>query len=61
MDEEEKPAKKENYQIGQDLSEMSVEELRDTVNLLNTEIERLEEAAASKSAHLSAAEALFKS
>jgi len=61
MEEEEKQPKTDIYQMGQDLSDMSVEELRYTVELLNLEIERLEEAAASKSAHMTAAEALFKS
>lgn len=49
-----------SYEIGQILDELSVEEITEVVELLKQEIERLETAKASKSAHLSAAEALFK-
>lgn len=59
MDNEE--AKKPlQYKIGQDLSELSVEELNETIHELKQEIIRLEETASQKSSHLSAAEALFK-
>ncbi|MDJ0613591.1 MAG: DUF1192 domain-containing protein [Rhizobiaceae bacterium] len=59
MDEEE--AKKPlQFLIGQDLSDLSVEEINETIHELKQEITRLEEAANQKSSHLSAAEALFK-
>lgn len=61
MEDEENPSKPVTFELGQDISDMSVDELRETADLLRTEIARLEDAAASKSAHLSAAEALFKS
>lgn len=60
MEDQEKPEKTETFQLGQDLSEMSVSELRETAETLRLEILRLEEAASSKSEHLNAAEALFK-
>jgi len=47
------------YAIGQNLDEMSVEELDRTVEILKTEIKRLEEIRNAKSSHISAAEALF--
>ncbi len=53
--------KKRSFQIGQDLSELSVDEIKETITELEEEIVRLQDAAGSKSAHLSAAEALFKS
>lgn len=59
-DEENGKSAKTAYQIGQTLDEMSVEELEKTIKLLNQEIERLETIKAGKSAHLSAAEALFQ-
>lgn len=60
MDTEEDISKKHaGYQIGQELADLSVEELDELVGLLTGEIERLREARSAKSAHLSAAEALF--
>lgn len=62
MDLEEEAAKKKaSYEIGMDLSEMSVEEIHETISMLQEEIARLQETATAKSDHLSAAEALFKS
>lgn len=49
-----------SYTLGQALDELSVEEITEIAELLKQEIERLEDAKKSKSAHLSAAEALFK-
>jgi len=60
MDEEEKP-KHAGYQIGADISELSVDELIEIIGELKKEIARLEHAANNKSDHLSAASALFKS
>jgi len=59
-DENEARKKHASYKIGQVLDELSVEEIVEVVDLLKQEIERLEIAKQSKSAHLSAAEALFK-
>ena len=61
MDDEEKAKKRADYELGQDLSDMSVDELSDMIVLMKEEITRLEAAKAQKSDHLSAAEALFKS
>lgn len=58
MDDNE-PKKKKSYEIGQNLEELSVDELNETVLILKEEITRLETASAAKSDHLSVAEALF--
>ncbi|MDR4307140.1 DUF1192 domain-containing protein [Chelatococcus sambhunathii] len=54
------PARKLVHQIGQDLSRVSVEELRERVSLLKAEIERVEAEISSKSAQRQAADMLFK-
>ena len=56
---DETPRKKPVFEIGQLLDELSVGELDETVALLESEIRRLKAARDGKSAHLSAAEALF--
>jgi len=56
-DEAKKPLQ---FQIGQDLSDFSVDELNETIVALKEEIARLEEIVGAKSSHLNAAEALFK-
>ncbi|MEM9277984.1 MAG: DUF1192 domain-containing protein [Pseudomonadota bacterium] len=61
MEEDEQRKKQAAYSIGQDLSQLSVDELQDMAEILKQEIARLEEAKNAKSAHISAAEALFKS
>jgi uncharacterized small protein (DUF1192 family) len=60
MFDDDAPRKKIAHEIGQDLALLSVEELQERVALLAGEIARLEEAAASKRASLSAASAFFK-
>ncbi len=59
-DENEIRKKHAAYTIGQVLDELSVEEISEITSLLHEEIARLDTAKQSKSAHLSAAEALFK-
>ena len=54
------PPKKKSYDLGQDLSKLSVEELRELVETLKAEVARVEEAAKAKQSSLSAAEAAFK-
>ncbi len=62
MNEEEDKAKRiAKYTIGQDLSELSIDEISETIEALETEINRLKTAKSEKSEHLSAAAALFKS
>lgn len=62
MDEEERLEKAlQNYQIGQDLSEFSVEELELKSQAMEQEIKRLKDAIVEKSNHLDAAASLFKS
>jgi uncharacterized small protein (DUF1192 family) len=62
MDEDENKAKRiAQYVIGQDLSELSVDEISETIEALEIEIDRLKTAQSEKSDHLSAAAALFKS
>ncbi|MGO4508837.1 DUF1192 domain-containing protein [Bradyrhizobium sp. 2TAF36] len=60
IEDDDKPRKKVSHEIGQDLSLLSVEELTERVALLNTEIARLEEAAAKKRASRNAADSFFK-
>jgi uncharacterized small protein (DUF1192 family) len=59
IEDDDKPRKKVSHEIGQDLSLLSVEELTERVALLNTEIARLEEAAAKKRASRNAADSFF--
>ena len=59
--EEEAPAKKKIvHEIGQDLSLLSVGELRERIDALKGEIARLEAAASAKTASRSAADQFFK-
>ena len=60
-DEEQGKQKVSGFTIGMDLSDLSVEELHETAVLLKEEIKRIEATAKTKSDHLSAADALFKS
>lgn len=54
------PRRKISHEVGQDLSRLSVEDLRERVALLREEIARLEVEAQSKSAQMSAADLLFR-
>ncbi len=59
---EDEPAKKTvAHAVGEDLSLLSVDELKERVTLLETEIERLRAAIGSKEQSRSAADAFFKS
>jgi uncharacterized small protein (DUF1192 family) len=60
IDEDDKPKKKVSHEIGQDLTLLSVEELRARVQLLNDEIIRLEADIKHKQASRSAADEVFK-
>ena len=60
IDEDDKPKKKISHEIGQDLTLLSVEELRLRVQLLHDEINRLEADMAGKRASRSAADQFFK-
>jgi uncharacterized small protein (DUF1192 family) len=61
IEDDDKPRKKVTHEIGQDLSLLSVEELTERIALLNSEIERLQQAAAKKRASKDAAAGFFKS
>jgi uncharacterized small protein (DUF1192 family) len=61
IEEDDRPRKKITHEIGQDLSLLSVEELTERIALLNSEIERLQQAAAKKRASRDAANSVFKS
>jgi uncharacterized small protein (DUF1192 family) len=54
------PSRPPTHEIGQDLSRLSVEELRERVDLLREEIVRLEREAQAKSTQRSAADLLFR-
>ena len=60
-EDDDKPQKKITHEIGQDLSLLSVEELTERIALMNSEIERLQQAAAKKRASKDAANNFFKS
>ncbi len=57
---EDRPARKTAHEIGQDLSLLSVDELRARIELLKGEIARLEAEAAAKGASRAAADSFFK-
>ena len=61
VDDEDRPKKKIAHEIGQDLTLLSVTELRERIELLKSEIARLEADIKSKQASRSAAESFFKS
>lgn len=60
IDEDDRPKKKISHEIGQELSLLSVGELKERVALLKEEIVRLEANMTSKSASKSAADLFFK-
>ncbi len=60
IDEDDRPRKKISHEIGQNLTLLSVEELHERIELLKTEIARLEADIKSKQASRSAAEVFFK-
>jgi uncharacterized small protein (DUF1192 family) len=61
MDDDDRPKKKIAHEIGQDLTLLSVAELRERIELLKSEIARLEADIKGKQASRSAAENFFKS
>ena len=60
IDEDDRPKKKIAHEIGQDLTLLSVAELRARIALLREEIARLEADIGSKQASRSAADQFFK-
>ena len=60
-EDDDKPRQKVSHEIGQDLSLLSVGELTTRIALLQSEIERLQAAAARKQASKEAADSFFKS
>jgi len=60
IDEDDRPKKKIAHEIGQDLTLLSVGELKERIALLQEEIARLEANMTSKSASKSAADLFFK-
>jgi uncharacterized small protein (DUF1192 family) len=61
IEDDDRPRKKITHEIGQDLSLLSVEELTERIALLNSEIDRLQQAATRKRASKDAANSFFKS
>jgi uncharacterized small protein (DUF1192 family) len=61
IEDDDRPKKKINHEIGQDLSLLSVEELAERIALMNSEIERLQAAMTRKRASKDAASSFFKS
>jgi uncharacterized small protein (DUF1192 family) len=61
MDEDEKRAKRiAQYAIGQDLSDLSIEEVGETIEALETEIKRLKQIKIEKNESITAAAKFFK-
>jgi uncharacterized small protein (DUF1192 family) len=60
IEDDDKPRKKITHEIGQDLSLLSVEELNERIALMNSEIERLQQAVTRKRASVDAANSFFK-
>ena len=60
IDEDDRPKKKIAHEIGQDLTLLSVAELRARIALMNDEIRRLEADIKSKETSRSAADQFFK-
>ena len=60
-EDDDRPRKKISHEIGQDLSLLSVEELTGRIALMNSEIERLQQAVTKKRASKDAANSFFKS
>lgn len=58
--EEDVPKSRSHYTIGQDLSALSVEELKETIALLKEEIARLEHELKAKDTTRATADALFR-
>ena len=59
-EDDDKPRTKVTHEIGQDLSLLSVEELTERIALMNSEIERLQQAVTKKRASKDAADSFFK-
>ena len=60
LDDLQPPKKAKSYELGQDLSKLSVGELSALIDKLKAEIARVEQALATKQSSKSAAEAAFK-
>ena len=60
IEDDDKPRKKITHEIGQDLSLLSVEELTERIALMNSEIDRLQQAVTNKRASKDAADSFFK-
>ncbi len=59
-EDDDRPKKKVVHEIGQDLATLSVEELGERIDVLRTEIGRLEAAIAAKKASRSSADQFFR-
>lgn len=60
MGDDDRPRKQARHELGQDLSELSIEEIDHRIDLLKAEIERLAAARLSKQASKAAADLFFK-
>jgi uncharacterized small protein (DUF1192 family) len=57
---EDKPVKRPNHELGQDIATLSVGELRSRIEMLRSEIARLEAEITAKSSSRNVAENLFR-
>jgi uncharacterized small protein (DUF1192 family) len=60
IEDDDKPRKMITHELGQVLSLLSVEELTERIALMNSEIERLQQAVTKKRASKDAANSIFK-
>jgi len=60
MDDDDKPAKPADHEVGMNIDALSVDELNERIGLLEAEIVRLRAAIAARGITRSAAESLFK-
>jgi uncharacterized small protein (DUF1192 family) len=60
LDDLQPPKKAKSYELGQDLSKLSVGELKELIETLKAEIARVEDTLRAKQSSKSAAESVFK-
>ncbi|MCC2110429.1 MAG: DUF1192 domain-containing protein [Hyphomicrobiales bacterium] len=61
FDDDDRPSKPVTHEVGQDLSQLSVDELQARADLLRAEIVRIEAESEKKQASKSAADSIFRS
>ena len=60
LPDEDQPKRKKTHEVGEDLASLSLDELQARIDLLQTEVHRIEDAIKAKRASAAAADAFFK-